>query len=451
MTQPFDYTLNVIDPVQAMQSGMAFGQQQRAGEQSMALNANADQRAQTAFAQDTTLFNQAQEDRVASQAAQRAMNADLASLAERIASGNYSSQDFAAMAAKYPDLTDEMSKMWEGQTKERKDADVASLFKGVTAIKAGRPDLAVQMLEERAVAAENAGDQMEADIARATAAAIKADPAAGMTSLGLLLQSVDPDAALQVFGEGRRVQSSNAYANGTTVTVFSDGTKEVTDAAGTVISGPEAQAAVDAAMASEAGMRGANAAAATAGKLTTEADLGTMAEAAKEAGKQAVVKSGEAFDALGKVRSNIVTIDTAVAALDAGANTGIVAKYFPDVSSASASLSNAMNRLGLDVISSVTFGALSEAEMKLAMETAVPRNLSEPDLRAWLLSKKAAQEKAAEALYNAAVYLGKPGNTLATWLEQNPPKATPVDGSGSQTGGQSSLDDLLREVEGLGQ
>jgi hypothetical protein len=106
-----------------------------------------------------------------------------------------------------------------------------------------------------------------------------------------------------------------------------------------------------------------------------------------------------------------------------------------------------MNRLGLDVISSVTFGALSEGEMSLAMETAVPRNLDEGALREWLLDKKAAQEKAAEALYQAAVYLGKPGNTLAKWLAEKG-SAKGVAGSGSPVdpaaqGAAPSFDDAL--------
>lgn len=437
MVQPFDYRLNATDPVLAMQSGMAFGQNQRANEQAMVMNdqtmdlrASQEGRAQTAFDQQNLLFDQGQQDRAAALEKAKTMNADLTLLSERVASGDVGAADFAAIATKYPDLADEMSKMWEGQAKERKDADVTSLFKGVTAIKAGRPNLAIQMLEERAVAAENAGDQMEADIARATAAAIKADPNAGLTSLGLLLQVADPDAAQAVFGTGRRVQSTNAYANGTTVTVFSDGSKEVTDAAGSAISGADVQAAVDAAIASEATMRGANANAAEGGKLDAKIEKGGEAAASEDAGKQAIAKSGEAFDSLNKALANIANVNSAIAALDAGARSGAIDKYFPNITEASASLENAMNRLGLDVIGSVTFGALSEGEMKLAMETAVPRNLNEADLRQWLVSKKAAQEKAAAALREAAIYLGTPGNTLKGWLESKGATA-PAAGSGS--------------------
>ncbi len=201
MVQPFDYTLGGVDPVAALQNGMAFGQQQRMGEQDMQIAASDEARAQEAFGMQRTMFDQSQADRAAAMEAQMAMNADLSALSERVAAGEVSSNDFAAIATKYPDMAEQLSGMWEGLATERKAADVAELFKGVTAIKAGRPDLAIQMLEDRAVAAENAGDKMEADIARATAAAIKADPAAGLTSLGLLLQVADPEAAKTVFGE----------------------------------------------------------------------------------------------------------------------------------------------------------------------------------------------------------------------------------------------------------
>ncbi len=116
-----------------------------------------------------------------------------------------------------------------------------------------------------------------------------------------------------------------------------------------------------------------------------------------------------------------------------------------------------MNQLGLDVIGSVTFGALSEGEMKLAMETAVPRNLDGPQLKEWLVQKRAAQEKAAKARRAAAIYLGTPGNTLKGWLESQG-KTSAAAGSGSpEVSGQSTtaqpdggLDALLQEVEGLG-
>ena len=200
MGGPFDFTINSKSIADALLGGMQFGQNMRAGEQNMAVQADENARAQAAADQQATLFGQQQAEYAGQLEAQKAMQADLAALAGKIETGQFSSADFAAMTAKYPDLANQMSGMWEGLSGERKAADVADLFKGVSAIKAGRPDLAIAMLEERAAAAERSGDQMEADVARATAAAIEANPAAGLTSLGILLQSVDPEAASKVFG-----------------------------------------------------------------------------------------------------------------------------------------------------------------------------------------------------------------------------------------------------------
>lgn len=442
--QPYDYSTRGMDPAKALLDGMAFGQQQRIGEQNIAVSqqgmdlaAAQEGRAQTQFGQQNTMFDQSQQDRAtmlrdgaAARAQALQMQQDQADLYDKVASGNVTSADFMAFSTKYPDLANEMATIWDGQTKERKDADVSNIFKAGAAIKAGKPEIAVKMLEDRADAADVAGDKTEADLSRYMAEAIKADPAAGLTTLGMLLHSVDATASDTLFGvrQDRSVQSAQPYENGTIVTIFTNGDQQVTDAAGTIFEGQAALDAVKAAQDNEAAARGANSAAVTGGKLNTEIQLAGTAEATKEAGKQSITKSGEAYDALGKVNANILTIDEAVAAIDAGANSGAIARYFPNITSASASLENSMNKLGLDVIGSVTFGALSEGEMKLAMETAVPRNLDEPDLKAWLLRKKAAQEKASDALYNAAVYLGTPGNTLATWVASRPKKvdAPPV-------------------------
>ena len=207
--QPFDYTMpGAINPVDAMFGGMQFGQQQRAGEQQMQLAQSQEQRAQTQFGQQNIQFDQAQQDRAAAlKAAMEAkaqaakMQGDLAGLAGKVQAGAATSADFTAMALQYPDLTDEMAKMWEGQSAERKQNDTANIYKAAAAIKAGKPEIALTMLEDRAVAAEAAGDKQEADVARAMAAGIKADPSAGLATLGLLLHSVDEKATVDLFGE----------------------------------------------------------------------------------------------------------------------------------------------------------------------------------------------------------------------------------------------------------
>lgn len=146
---------------------------------------------------------------------------------------------------------------------------------------------------------------------------------------------------------------------------------------------------------------------------------GGAAEGAKDLGKASIAAGVSAWEDYGKLQSSIGTIGEAITAIDNGADSGMIAKYLPNVTEASASLNNAMDRMGLDVVGSVTFGALSEGELRLAMNTAVPRDLEPPELRSWLLKKQAAQQKAANMLSDAAQYLTRPGNTINGWIEKN--------------------------------
>jgi hypothetical protein len=74
--------------------------------------------------------------------------------------------------------------------------------------------------------------------------------------------------------------------------------------------------------------------------------------------------------------------------------------------------------MGLDVISSVTFGALSESELKFALDTALPTKLEPKALREWLVEKKRVQGLLANELRSAASFLGTPGNTIADYIKK---------------------------------
>jgi hypothetical protein len=145
------------------------------------------------------------------------------------------------------------------------------------------------------------------------------------------------------------------------------------------------------------------------GQLGADISLGGEAARVEAEGKQAPITAKEFGQQASLIRSSIGNMTDAISAIDRGANSGIVYKMLPAIGEASASLRNATNRLGLDVIGSVTFGALSLAEMQLAMETAVPQNLSPQDLREWLVRKQAAQQKAYQATMEAAQHFSSGG------------------------------------------
>jgi len=196
-----------------------------------------------------------------------------------------------------------------------------------------------------------------------------------------------------------KVQSSKMTPDGTTILVMKNGTTRVISALGNELKG---QARADAIRASE--QFGAD-------------TQGTRAQA-RGIGELSSKQVGAAFAEVGKIKKNIGNIDEAIAAIDAGANTGVIASKLPNITAASIQLANVRQQLGLDVIGSVTFGALSEGELNLALDTALPTGLPPKDLKVYLTNKKSAQTKLAGYLTEQATYLTKPGNTLAGWLEK---------------------------------
>jgi len=124
----------------------------------------------------------------------------------------------------------------------------------------------------------------------------------------------------------------------------------------------------------------------------------------------------DGFKTVGKISKNIGNIDRALDALDRGAKTGVVeGKFFPSIKAASRELNQIQNELALDVIGSVTFGALSEGELQLAKETALDTGLNEEDLKDYLTRKRAAQEKLRNYFEEQIDFLDQ-GGTVAGFL-----------------------------------
>ncbi|WP_353144839.1 hypothetical protein [Paracoccus sp. (in: a-proteobacteria)] len=220
-------------------------------------------------------------------------------------------------------------------------------------------------------------------------------------------------------GGASGVQSSEILDDGTVVTVMRNGTPRVVSPTGEVLTGQAAADAVKAARAYTVENQREIYGSRREGTLGADIALGGQAQGVKDVASATVDAGMSAWGDYGKLQSSLGNINEAIAALDNGAQSGMIYNMLPNVTEASASLTNAMNRMGLDVIGSVTFGALSEGEMHLAMDTAVPRSLGPKELREWLVRKRDAQQKAAEMLADAAQYLTVPGNTINGWIEQN--------------------------------
>lgn len=154
--------------------------------------------------------------------------------------------------------------------------------------------------------------------------------------------------------------------------------------------------------------------------LESELDLKGQVESGVITAKEAAKISVKAFERLENINTNIANIDEGIMLLDeeSPAATGFVEKMMPSIRKNSVKLDNLQGRLGLDVLHSTTFGALSAAELKFALSTALPTGLKGPELRKWLVAKKESQEKLADYIEASAIYLGTPGNTVAGWVKK---------------------------------
>ena len=107
------------------------------------------------------------------------------------------------------------------------------------------------------------------------------------------------------------------------------------------------------------------------------------------------------------------------------------------------------------MIGSVTFGALSEGELALALQTALPTNLTEKALADWLRTKKAGQKKLAGYLTQQAEFFSTgrgPDQWLAfvrsgqkdvnKWMRENPlGRGTAAPTTAAPTGGRLKFDE----------
>lgn len=94
-----------------------------------------------------------------------------------------------------------------------------------------------------------------------------------------------------------------------------------------------------------------------------------------------------------KLETNIANLDEAYQALADGAQSGpVVSRWTPTLREETQRLEQARGKLGLDVVGAVTFGALSEAELDMALAVALP-NLPPNELMKWIKDRQTAQKK----------------------------------------------------------
>ena len=114
---------------------------------------------------------------------------------------NPTAQGAAAMIAKHPKQREAFAKSWEIQSKDQQDSEFAAGTKVYGALQSGRPDAAVQVIDDRIAAMQNSGqDTSELEAIKAQ---VKQNPKGALGIIGLSLSSKDPDRWAKVAEEMR--------------------------------------------------------------------------------------------------------------------------------------------------------------------------------------------------------------------------------------------------------
>lgn len=109
--------------------------------------------------------------------------------------------------------------------------------------------------------------------------------------------------------------------------------------------------------------------------------------------QEARTQAKEYFDKYGSVSDQIRSLRQARQLIEDGAATGFVRQYLPAFDANTQALRTVANQMGIDIINSATFGALSATELRLALSTGFPQGLSESETLKYIDQKIAAQDK----------------------------------------------------------
>jgi len=198
----------------------------------------------------------------------------------------------------------------------------------------------------------------------------------------------DPRAAARALSVGLdEVKSSKILDDGTVIQVLKDGQTKVMSPSGEELKGENrTQAIIDS---QEFGV-----------------DIQQRRAKGRELGSGAGKIALNAFDKVAKIRENVLDYQRGIDLIKKeGATTGFIADFLPNMKASTRKFANLRRKLGLNVVASVTFGALSEGELNLAMDVALPKGISPEATVKWIEDRMAAQQKLANNLEDAALYL----------------------------------------------
>lgn len=159
---PIDYSIDVKSPIENAVAGLQAGGAIR----------------------NTLLQQQQQQQQMQ---LQQQMQTDLAKLA---GNPNATAQDYAGMMVKYPQLSEHFKRSFDVLNGDQQQTTLSDATQAYAALQSGKPDIAVNLLKDKANAYRNSGNEGQAKKLETLAQTIEINPNAGKTSTALMLSSI---------------------------------------------------------------------------------------------------------------------------------------------------------------------------------------------------------------------------------------------------------------------
>lgn len=371
------------------------------------------------------------------QAQQQRKQAYQNAMAQLAQKQNTTADDYLRLQTEFPEQMKAIQEVNAQKNEVQLQNDILDMQKIVSAIDAKKPNIAKDMLDQRIEALKNSGRENEAQAFEMMKEQVDVSPEAVMIGINrTLAASMGPEEFRkfldQRLGRGEdKTQSSVILDDGTTIFATSGQNVKVIGPNNEELTGADAAEAIKRAKEFGVSIEQLKAAKREEGKLgaqiDTKATIAEQVKAAEKGAEVAINKSNEFVDKYEKVQQNLNTLDEGIGIIERGLKegkdlgVGPIRKYFPRWGATANELRNVTNRMGLDIVTSVTFGALSESELKMALDTAMPTNLRGEALLKWMKDRKRAQEKYADYLSRAARFIGSKKadgtiNTVQDWM-----------------------------------
>ena len=189
--QPINYMLDVQSPIQTALAGYMQGKQFRAQEQGMEMK-------RQQFDMQKQQFETAQAQIAQQQARAQELQGMMAQFAEQVAMGDVTAQDVIQMQVPVPEMAESIGNAWSTLSEQQTQGKIQEYSKLAVAMRRN-PDLALQMIDDRILAAENAGDMEQLNQMKAIKAQAEMNPEAVMSAVLMELATVMPTEQFENF------------------------------------------------------------------------------------------------------------------------------------------------------------------------------------------------------------------------------------------------------------